>query len=280
MAWFLDAGVDETIGEVPQDRYAASLALQDQRKAAAQAVLDPARQGAGAQKPVPVSATKSGSGSPRIGPALVRPVETEVAKDALKRAVELAAAAQTLDDLRAALDGFDGCPLKKNAMNLVFGAGASDARLLLVGEAPEGDDDRQGVPFAGENGLLLDKMLAAIGLARADVFMTNTVFWRPPGNRTPLAGELAVCLPFVERMIELIDPAVLIAVGGAPAQSLMGKQGSVSRLRGHWFSYETGRMTHPIAASVLYHPKHLRATPAHKRHAWADLLAIRAKLAQ
>lgn len=165
-------------------------------------------------------------------------------------------------------------------MNLVFGDGNPEAKVMLIGEAPGADEDRQGLPFVGASGQLLDKMLASIGLDRSQVFISNTVFWRPPGNRTPNSGEIAVCLPFVERMIELIDPQVLITIGGPATHSLLAQQGSVSRLRGRWFSFETPRMSHPIDATAIYHPAYLLRTPAQKRQAWGDLLGIKAKLAQ
>jgi len=274
LAWYLDAGVDEAVGEEPLDRYALVKEAQAKRAAAAEAMLKDAR---AEQEAKPATSQSRG------GPAPVRPVrpeDTGIGEEAMKSAVELAGAAKTLDDLREALDGFEGCPLKKTAMNLVFGDGNPDARIVFIGEAPGADEDRQGVPFVGASGQLLDKMLASIGLDRSAVFISNTVFWRPPGNRTPNSGEIAVCLPFVERIIELIDPAVLITVGGPATHSLLAQQGSVSRLRGRWFTYETPRMSHPIAASAIYHPAYLLRTPAQKRQAWSDLIKIKAKLGE
>ena len=192
--------------------------------------------------------------------------------------MQLAQDAKSVDDLRAALEGFDGCPLKKTAMNLVFGDGNPEAKIVFIGEAPGADEDRQGLPFVGASGKLLDKMLASIGLDRSKVFISNTVYWRPPGNRTPHAGEIAVCLPFVERLIELIDPQVLITVGGPATHSLLAQQGSVSKLVGRWFTFETPRMSHPIAAGAIYHPAYLLRSPAMKRQAWQNLLEIRRKL--
>jgi len=270
LAWYLDAGVDEAVGEEPLDRYALLREAQAKRDAEAKSVLKDA------QPDKPAAQGRAG----RAGPAPVRPADTGIGEDAIKNAVKLAGEAKKLDDLRTALEGFDDCPLKKTAMNLVFGDGNPDARIVLIGEAPGADEDRQGVPFVGASGQLLDKMLASIGLDRSDVFISNTVFWRPPGNRTPNAGEIAVCLPFVERIIEIIDPVILITVGGPATHSLLAQQGSVSRLRGRWFTYETPGMSHPIAASAIYHPANLLRTPAHKRQAWSDLIAIKAKLAE
>ena len=245
LAWYLDAGVDEAVGEAPLDRYALVVKAQAKRAAAAQALLKEAQSehdGAG-------QTTGQSGALGRSGPIPVRPADTADVEEALKTAVKLAGESKTLDDLREALDGFDGCGLKKTAMNLVFGDGVPDARIVLIGEAPGADEDRQGVPFVGASGALLDKMLASIDLDRSKVFLSNTVFWRPPGNRSPTGGEIAVCLPFVERLIEIIDPAVLITIGGPASHSLLAQQGSVSRLRGRWFTYETPRMSAPIAAS-------------------------------
>lgn len=272
LAWYLDAGVDEAVGEEPIDRYGLLKAAQAKREADAKAML------AEAQTQHDEQAGKAST--QKSGPTPIRPADTGVGEEALKSAVELAGKAKDIDSLREALEGFDGCPLKKTAMNLVFGDGNPEAKVVLIGEAPGADEDRQGLPFVGASGQLLDKMLGSIGLDRSQVFISNTVFWRPPGNRTPNSGEIAVCLPFVERIIELIDPAVLITIGGPATHSLLAQQGSVSRLRGRWFSYETPRMSHPIAATAIYHPAYLLRTPAQKRQAWGDLLGIKAKLAE
>ncbi|MBF0249356.1 MAG: uracil-DNA glycosylase [Alphaproteobacteria bacterium] len=274
LAWYLDAGVDEAIGEEPLNRYALAEAALAARQAAAQQVLDDTR--AAPPTPHPASAPSQY----RAPPTPVRPTDPGVGDAAIKSAVDLALGAKTLDELRAALETFDGCPLKKTAMNLVFGDGAPDARVVFVGEAPGADEDRQGVPFVGASGQLLDKMLASIGLDRSKVFISNTVFWRPPGNRTPNQGEIAVWLPFVERIVEIIDPVLLVTVGGPATHSLLTQPGSVSRLRGRWFTYETPRMSHPITATAIYHPAYLLRTPAQKRQAWLDMLGIKAKLAE
>ena len=273
LAWYLDAGVDEAVGEEPIDRYALLKAAQAKREADAKAMLAEAQTQHDEQAGKIQATAKS-------GPTPIRPADTGVGEEALKSAVELAGEAKDIDALREALEGFEGCPLKKTAMNLVFGDGNPEAKVVLIGEAPGADEDRQGLPFVGASGQLLDKMLGSIGLDRSQVFISNTVFWRPPGNRTPNSGEIAVCLPFVERIIELIDPAVLITIGGPATHSLLAQQGSVSRLRGRWFSYETPRMSHPIAATAIYHPAYLLRTPAQKRQAWGDLLGIKAKLAE
>jgi DNA polymerase len=192
----------------------------------------------------------------------------------------MASAAASVEELRAALTAFDGCPLKKTAMNLVFTAGNPKARILMIGEAPGADEDRQGLPFVGVSGQLLDRMLASIGLDREQVLISNTVFWRPPGNRSPTTAEVAACQPFVERLIELVDPQVVVALGGAAAKSLLGRTEGIGRLRGRWFSFTTPGMSHPVPATAMFHPAYLLRSPAQKRQAWHDLLSLKQKLAE
>lgn len=272
LSWYLNAGVDEAMGEAPLDRYALAGAAAAARAAQADAML---KAGEAERAAAPAKAYRSGQ---QGGPTPVRPIEGGVSDEQVKSAVDLAAAAKTVDDLRTALETFDGCPLKKGAMNLVFGDGNPDAKIVLIGDVPGADEDRQGVPFVGPAGQLLDKMLASIGLDRTQVYIANAVFWRPPGNRTPHAGEVAVCLPFVERLIEIIDPTLVVTVGGPATHALLGQQGNVAKLVGQWFSFETARMSHPITATALYHPDVLLKTPAYKRQTWQNLLAIRKKL--
>ena len=262
LRWLMEAGVDEAIGETPQNRFQAAPAPDSTRESA----------------DGPEPATPAQPPPAKAVPAKAAPAAAPAAGEAVAGAVHLAQAAQTLDQLRAALDGFDGCGLKKTAMNMVFGDGNPKARIMLIGEAPGADEDRQGVPFVGVSGKLLDKMLASIGLDRDQVFISNTVFWRPPGNRTPSTQESAVCLPFIERMIEIIDPDVLITVGGAAAKTLLGRSESVGRLRGKWLEYATPGLPRPVAATVIFHPAYLLRSPTHKREAWLDLLAIRTRL--
>lgn len=279
LSWHLNAGVDEAMGEEPLDRYALATAAHEDRAAKADALLkaNEAERAAAPVKAVNPRGDSAASGR-ASGPTPVRPAEGAVPEEQVKIAVELAAAAKTVDELRAALEGFDGCPLKKGAMNLVFGDGNPKAKIVFVGEAPGADEDRQGVPFVGASGQLLDKMLASIGLDRTSAYIANSVFWRPPGNRSPYPGEVAVCLPFVERLIEIIDPAMVITVGAPATHALLAQQGSVSKLVGRWFTFETAKMSHPIAAGAIYHPDILIKTPAYKRQTWQNLLEIRKKL--
>jgi uracil-DNA glycosylase family 4 len=266
MEWHALVGVDETIATAPVDRFAEAAAPTAPAPVPAKAAPVPA----GAQPARPSAAAVFAAPAP----------PPPSADAAVKTAVEMAAAAQNLDELRAALERFDGCALKKTATNLVFVDGNPKAEVLFIGEGPGAEEDRQGVPFVGPSGRLLDKMLESIGLKRADVLISNTVFWRPPGNRTPTPQETAACMPFVERLVELTDPRVLVPLGGPAAKSLLGQTQGIGRLRGNWFSFETPRMSHPVPATPMFHPAYLLRTPMQKRAAWNDLRLIRRKLTE
>ena len=188
---------------------------------------------------------------------------------------EAARSAASLDELRSILDRFDGCGLKGSASRLVFADGTPGSRLMFVGEAPGAEEDKQGVPFVGRSGQLLDKMLAAIGLDRTNVYIANIVPWRPPGNRTPTPVETQICLPFVQRQIELANPDVLVTVGQPSTGVLLGVQG-IMKNRGRWFSFQTG--TREIRAMPMLHPAYLLRSPIGKRLAWRDMLAIKKAL--
>lgn len=196
---------------------------------------------------------------------------------AVADAREQAAACQGLAELQAALAAFDGCPLKDTAINLCFADGNPEAQIMLVGEAPGAEEDRQGKPFVGPSGQLLDKMLATIGLDRTSVYITNVIYWRPPGNRTPTPAEIAACQPFLERQIELLQPKLIVFVGGIAARALLGVKEGVTKLRGRRFTYTTGEGT-DIPALVMFHPAYLLRQAMQKRLAWRDLLTIRDQL--
>lgn len=195
----------------------------------------------------------------------------------LEDAQNLAASAKTLPELKKAIDSFEGCALKHTAMNTVFADGNPEADLMLIGEAPGADEDRQGLPFVGGSGQLLDKMLYAIGKTRQeDYYISNVIPWRPPGNRPPTKEETLLCLPFIARHIELKKPKVLIFIGATAAKSLLDTKEGMSKLRGRWFHYTVGDLT--IPATVLFHPAYLIRSPGQKKHAWADLLKIKKAL--
>ena len=265
LRWYADAGVDECIDTAPADRYAR--AADTQAAAAAQPPIAPQRRSPEHRAPP----------APRPSPAQAALISRD---ETTRSARTMAAAARTLDELRAALAAFDGCALKHTAANLVFGDGQAGAAVMFIGEAPGGEEDRQGVPFVGPAGKLLDRMLAAIGLARSEVYITNILPWRPPGNRSPTDAEIAACLPFIERHIELVEPRLLVLVGGTAAKTLLGTREGIMKLRGRWFTYESVHMAAPIPARAIFHPAYLLRSPAQKREAWIDLIAIRRRLAE
>jgi DNA polymerase len=191
---------------------------------------------------------------------------------------QAAAGAASLEALRLAIGRFEGCALKLTATSLVFADGNPQARLMVVGEAPGAEEDRRGLPFVGRAGQLLDRMLAAIGLDRTHVYITNVLPWRPPGNRQPSTGEIAACLPFVHRHIALVRPRVLVMAGGTSAKALLATSEGITRLRGRWFELAVPGLEAPVSAMAIYHPAYLLRQPALKRDAWRDLLKIRKAL--
>lgn len=197
---------------------------------------------------------------------------------AVRDAVHLGEQASTLEDIRQALEVFDGCALKKTATNLVFYRGNPGARIVFVGEAPGAEEDRQGRPFVGPSGRLLDRMLSSIGLDENAVLITNTVFWRPPGNRAPSQSETAACQPFLRRLLDIVDPQIVVALGGPASKVLLGRAEGVTKLRGRWFSLQTMGLAHPAQATATFHPAYLLRSPVQKRYAWRDMLSIRHKL--
>ena len=196
---------------------------------------------------------------------------------ALKNARNLCQSSNSIDDLKNILANFEGCSLKNTAKNTVLGDGALDAKIMLIGEAPGADEDRIGKPFVGRCGKLLDKMLQAIEINRSDCYITNVLPWRPPGNRTPTDEEIAVCLPFLKRQIELIQPDILLLLGGIALKSLIDNEESISRARGKWLEYEVNEKQ-KILAIATYHPSYLLRSSAQKAKVWADLLRLKRKI--
>jgi uracil-DNA glycosylase len=245
-------GVDIAVDDAPHDRFAETPA-----SPSAQAEAGPAPTTA------PPRTIEASHWVPRE-PAPALPADAVEAS-----AQESAASAKTLDDLRESLSRFEGCGLKATATRLVFGDGNPGADIMLFGEAPGADEDRQGVPFVGRAGQLLDKMLASIGLDRSKVYIANVVPWRPPGNRTPTPLETTACLPFTRRQIELVDPKILVCLGAAAAQTLLGTKEGIMRLRGRWLTYREGDKD--IRAIAMLHPAYLLRQPAQKKLAWQDL---------
>jgi DNA polymerase len=272
LAWQIEAGADEAIDIVPADRFAVAAEAPARVEPA---VAAPDRAALHDDEPPQIA-------RPRLADAGPGPIPLRTAPPALvdTPAHSLARAARSLDELREALMAFDGCPLKDTATNLVFADGNPASRVMIVGEAPGADEDRDGRPFVGVSGQLLDRMLAQIGLDRTSVYITNIIFWRPPGNRQPTTAEVAACLPFVERHIELANPEILLLAGGASAKTLLARNEGIMRLRGRWFLYESTGMSRPIPALPTFHPAFLLRQPAQKREAWRDLLALSEKLGE
>jgi DNA polymerase len=252
LAFYLEAGVDCALGEEPVNRLAdPDIAPPPPREAPPPAAV----------RAMPAA------------PVLMGLSEGPPAPDAaIASARELARTAPTLEALRNLLDKFDGCALKSTATRLVFADGNPKARVMFVGEAPGRDEDIAGLPFVGRSGQLLDRMIAAIGLDRSKAYIANVIPWRPPGNRTPTPQETLVCLPFIQRQIELVNPDVLVTLGNPSTQSLLGTREGIMRSRGKWFDYYTGTRT--IRALPTFHPAYLLRSPSYKRMSWQDLRAI------
>ena len=205
---------------------------------------------------------------------------TQSQAEAAQSARALAAGAQTIEELAALVARFDGCALKRTATSTVFIDGNPAAPVMIIGEAPGAEEDRLGKPFVGRAGQLLDRMLAAIGLDRRDVQITNVIYWRPPGNRKPTAQEIASCLPFVFRHIALSRSKVLVLAGGTAASALLPMSEGITRLRGRWFDLAIPGLDVPLPTLPMFHPAYLLRSPERKREAWRDLLALKAKLAE
>jgi len=261
---YIEWGADEAIESTPQSRLGATLLRPTPKPSAP--VQKPANPG-----PAPQLSEQP---APAFRPAAT-PVRALGDQAAILSAREAARAAPDLAALREALARFDGVSLSKTATNLVFADGNPKAKVMLVGEAPGADEDRLGLPFVGVSGQLLDRMMAAIGLDRTSFYITNVCLWRPPGNRKPTDLELAAQKPFVERHIELVAPKVLVLVGAAAAQGLLGTTEGITRLRGRWFQYTLGESGQAIPALPIFHPAYLLRQPAQKRETWRDLLKLR-----
>ncbi|KPF71953.1 DNA polymerase [Bosea sp. AAP35] len=256
VAWYADMGITEALDETTHDHFAAP-----------EPASEPSR-------PRPTLPPRAGQGP--AAEARPNAAAATAPEDAALSARVLAREAATLEALKEALARFEGCALKATAKNLVFADGNPQARVMIVGEAPGGDEDRVGLPFVGRSGQLLDRMLGAIGLDRkTDVYIANLLPWRPPGNRTPTPQEVAICLPFIQRQIALANPDILVCVGGPAAQGLLGLTGILAS-RGKWSEYDTG--TRRIRALATLHPAYLLRQPLQKRLAWRDMRTLKAAL--
>ena len=261
LAFYLEAGVDCALTDEPVDRLAEADAVPSSATASRETAPPRALREMPATAPV----------APRVANAAVAP------EAAVSSAREAARTAPSLEALRALLENFDGCALKHTATRLVFADGNPQARIMFVGEAPGRDEDIEGLPFVGRSGKLLDRMIAAIGLDRSKAYIANVIPWRPPGNRTPTPQETQICLPFIQRQIELVNPEVLVTLGNPSTQALLGKREGIMRSRGKWIDYDTG--TRVIRALPTFHPAYLLRSPSYKRMSWLDLRAIAKVLA-
>jgi DNA polymerase len=261
LQWQIDMGADEAIGEIPVDHFKSPAPAPSSPAPvrASVAALAPAP----VPVPVPAAAPSSSAGAGAASVASAR---------------ALAESATTVAELEEAVRRFDGCALKATATNTVFADGNPQARIMFVGEAPGADEDRQGKPFVGVSGQLLDRMLKWINLDRSSVYITNILFWRPPGNRPPTTAEIASCVPFVERHIALVRPQVLVLVGGTSAKTLLNTSEGIIKLRGKWRELVIPGLKQPIPTLPTFHPAYLLRSPAQKRDSWRDLLALKSQL--
>lgn len=259
LVFYQEAGVDALLDESAANRFA-----EPDQPAKPAAIADAPPLPAPPRAVTPPAASVSNT-----------PLAPPAPEAAVMAAREAARSAPDLEALRQILDRFEGCGLRASATRLVFADGDPSARVMLIGEAPGRDEDIEGRPFVGRAGQLLDRMLAAIGMGRdsptAPVYITNILPWRPPQNRDPSPDEIAMLLPFVERHITLVDPALIVLMGNTPCAALLGRRG-ITGMRGKWQTV----LNRP--AMPMFHPAYLLRTPHAKREAWADLLAIQARL--
>lgn len=267
--FYAEAGLDIALSEEPVNRFTQQSSAQPPIAQGTAPAAEP--QSRTAPTPSPAAASPAAP-PPRSEPRAVVPDDTAIAS-----ARDAARTAATLDELKAQLAVFEGCALKFTAKNLVFADGNPNADIMFVGEAPGRDEDLEGLPFVGRSGQLLNRMLAAIDLERSNVYIANTIPWRPPGNRTPTPIETEICRPFIERQIELVAPKILVSLGGPSAKVLTGSTEGILRMRGNWKVHTTASGVEiPIMPTL--HPAYLLRNPAQKRFAWRDLLAIKARL--
>ncbi|MBY2922733.1 uracil-DNA glycosylase [Rhizobium leguminosarum] len=271
-----DAGVEWLLEEEAIDRFAEFEAMKAARRPAAQAQQQ--RPAAG-ERPAPVQ-------SPARPNTAARPASAERAAsgpqpaipdgEAVQQARFVAETARSLVELKTAIETFNGCNLKHSARSTIFASGDAESGIMVIGSAPSAEDDREGLPFSGKSGQLFDKMLAAIGLTRSTILLTQVIPWRPPGNRAPSAAEMDICRPFIERQIALAEPKAILLLGNFSARFFFGENDTIHGLRGRWKEIAAADCVIPAIASL--HPQDLLTAPVNKRLAWNDLLAFQAKL--
>jgi DNA polymerase len=264
LEWQLKAGVDEAVDESPTNYF--SMPSPPAKEPAINKTMQAAVIIESYTQPPPASVKNKNLAAAPLhhSPTL-----------AINAARELADNCKTLAELKNVVENFDGCAIKKTATKTVFADGNPNAEVMVIGEAPGAQEDIQGIPFCGASGQLLDKMFLSIGLDRSKIYISNTIFWRPPGNRQPNEVEISICLPFVEKHIALVSPKLLILSGGTATTALLRKDQSISRLRGKLYDYKNDYLGSPVKTALIYHPSYLLRQPMHKKQAWDDLLIIK-----
>ncbi len=278
LIWYREIGVTDIVSDAALD-YRKAAFLPAAKFLNGQKDLQPAAVSTAAAEESLSATSAPPPQAPATKPSPMQPQSQPLGTaEASLDARRLAAEAQSLEELEAALKSFEGCALKRTATHTVFADGNPEAKIMLIGEAPGADEDRIGKPFVGVSGQLLDKMLAAIGLDRTTVYISNIINWRPPGNRSPSASEIAVCMPFIRRHIELVKPEILLFVGGVSAKALFETSQGITKLRGRWTDYQSEGLDKPVPAMAIFHPAYLLRSPGQKKLAWRDLLAVKKRI--
>lgn len=284
--FYADAGVEWLLDDEPIDRI-AQFEAQKAAKAQARAPAGTrAQDGQAGTSPSSQGFTESGSSggasrrpTTQPSPPVQHASSSSMAVpdgEAVAAARFAADSARSLAELKTAIEAFSGCNLKNSARSTVFASGDPAARIMIIGPMPNAEDDRDGLPFSGRAGQLLDRMLGAIGLSRDGVLLTNIIPWRPPGNRMPSQAELDICRPFIERQVALVQPHMLLLLGNFPARFFFGDGGTIHTMRGEW--RQTNAAGNESPALATFHPQELLTAPGNKALAWQDLLAFRHRL--
>lgn len=266
LLWHRDMGIDTLIEEEPLNAFMVKKHIE--------AVKAAKREVEGIKANIPhttsVDSANGASTKPQHAPAIIKsPSSAKLATQAIADKV------QTLDELREAITQFDGLAITKTATNTVFADGSPNAQVLFMGEAPGADEDREGIPFCGQSGQVLRQVIHYIGLIKTNnYYISNSVFWRPPGNRKPTPEELAICRPFVQKHIALLNPKLIVAVGSTAVASILEKNDPISKIRGKLFDYQNPYLDHPIPVMPVFHPSYLLRAPAMKKYVWQDALKI------
>lgn len=276
LEWFAEAGVTDISGDTPVDFFAQSMRkpVSQASNLSVQQIKDDYNSDMPKKSFTMQEASNNFQAAPKLSPATMQSLA-----GLIEESRQLSDNAKTLDELRKAVENFNGLAIKKTANKTVFADGNPNTGVMVIGEAPGADEDREGIPFCGMSGKLLDKVLFSIGLTRKDGFyITNTIFWRPPGNRKPTPEELAICAPFLEKHVALVKPKILLLVGATAVQGILQDNSSMGKLRGNVYHYKNRYMQHDVPVMVTYHPSFLLRAPLNKRLAWEDMLRLNEEL--